>query len=160
VNASNREKFSELFECAIASQKNFEVQTLVDAEFSEADGIEDLLPLLEPFGQGNASPQFLIRNYEISKFNVMKMVHLRFDGIVNGRKLSMLQFRSPYVELLQSLSRDRIELDLIGELSENEWKGQKRVEILLKDLLEVRVSGKRIEIRRDANEIGNRESLR
>lgn len=160
VRAPQREKFVEFFEQAIASQKNKTVDIVADADFDEAEGVENVLPLLEPFGAGNPAPQFLIKNYEFSRLNVMKAIHLRIEGSVRGRKLSILQFRSPYVSFLQDLSDKRIELDLMGELSENEWNGQKKIEVLLKDLLEVRVSGKRVEIRRDTNEVGDRASAR
>lgn len=159
MNGERRQAFEDLFEKSIASQKDVEIQALVDADFSEAEGIDKIFPLLEPFGAGNPPPQFLVKNYEVSRLSVMKSVHLRIEGGVGGQKLSLLHFRSPYVGLLQGLSSERIALDLIGELSESEWQGKKRIEILLKDLLEVRVSGKRIEIT-SANEISHRAGLR
>jgi single-stranded-DNA-specific exonuclease len=89
------------------------------------------LKSLEPYGEGNPQPGFILRNIMIHSLLPVgsQKEHVRFDFRRNDlqgiafRKAEYLNF--PYKECYH---------DLICELDENEFRGQKKVQIKVKDM--------------------------
>ncbi|MBN8555322.1 MAG: single-stranded-DNA-specific exonuclease RecJ [Deltaproteobacteria bacterium] len=164
IEQENLEVFKDAFEIAIANQTQKAIEVAAEAELDNLEGITKLISLMEPCGNGNPTPLFLVKNFELERVQVMKEIHMKLHGRLKAEAWSLLHFKSPYVKMFSNLSSDLasrtlVSIDLLGELSENEWNGNKRIELQLKDLLEVRVSGKRIEIRKSSDEVSQSQSL-
>jgi single-stranded-DNA-specific exonuclease len=131
-------KFSELIENQLA-EKDITPQIEIDAEISMGDlgwSLLDQIKKMEPFGEGNDEPVFLIRNTIIEDFRVVGngSKHLKlllrdvnkspkiFDAIGFG-----LGDKFPN---LQNGNR----LDIVFNLREDEWKGNKKIQLKLVDL--------------------------
>lgn len=154
--------FEDLFENAISSQKTQTQNASAEVVLENVNELGQVLSLLEPFGQANPPPLVRVNDFQLQKTQVMKEEHLKLHGKLSEGHLSVLQFKSPWVRMFADDLKKAgdVRLDLVGELTENEWNGNKSVELHLKDLLEVRVSGKRIQTGTNQNEIGNRQGLR
>lgn len=141
------------FEEAVRRQGRIEVPVEVDAILKDGQGLSESLQLLEPFGNGNPAPLVYVDDAELARVQVMKEIHLRLQTQIFGQTWSVLQFKSPWVKLFLSCSRQsNVKIEFLAELSENEWNGNKRVELQLKDLLNIKVSGKEIEFKQRQNE--------
>jgi single-stranded-DNA-specific exonuclease len=87
---------------------------------------------MEPFGPENLRPHFLVRNILDTGFSrILKEQHLRFvlrqdnvtlTGIGFGMadKFHLLQMRKP--------------VDVVFKIDENEWNGQKTLQLRMTDL--------------------------
>ena len=87
---------------------------------------------MEPFGPENLRPHFLVKNvFDTGYSKILKEEHLRFvlrqdhvtfNGIGFGMadKLPLLQMKKP--------------LDLVFKIDENEWNGQKSLQLRIIDL--------------------------
>jgi single-stranded-DNA-specific exonuclease len=155
--------FKEAFEKKISAQPQQIRETVVDADLEKFSEAEDVLSLLEPFGAGNPPPLVKVKKFSILQTRVMKDQHLKFWGDLNGEKGSVLHFKSPWVRMFAGLEREPKEIDLIAELSENEWRGNKTLELMMKELVELRIRGVKRVVERpseqNANETGQRTGL-
>jgi len=110
-------------------------EIVIDAEIQFKDvswPFYNILTQMEPFGPENLRPHFLIRNVVDSGFSkIVKEEHLRFvlkqgtisfTGIGFGmaEKFSLLQMKKP--------------VDIVCKLDENEWNGQKSLQLRVIDL--------------------------
>jgi single-stranded-DNA-specific exonuclease len=157
IEYKNLEVFRNSFESVICAQNQIVLEVAADAELDQSEAIDQLLSLMEPIGNGNPAPLFFVRGFEPQRVQIMKDIHLKLHGRLKEQPWALLHFKSPYVKMFSGLSSEMtsqtaVSLDLLGELSENEWNGNKKIELQLKDLLEVRVSGKRIEIRKSSSD--------
>ncbi|RUS47705.1 single-stranded-DNA-specific exonuclease RecJ [Cohnella sp. AR92] len=92
----------------------------------------DQLNQLEPFGNGNPTPRIVIRGVSIAESKTLgkEGTHVRFVAVSQGRRLETVGFgMADSLELFRSGA----ELDLLGELSVNEWNGSRRVQFMLQD---------------------------
>lgn len=154
------DRFQTVFEEAISDQTQIEIPIEVDAELDGREDLAGVLDLLEPFGNGNPQPLVRVRGFKLQRVQIMKEVHLKIFGSLDGNPWSILHFKSPWAKMFARLGTEReLELDFLAELSENEWRGTKRIELVLKDLLDLRLRGTRIEVGR-TNEIGQSEGFR
>ena len=87
---------------------------------------------MEPFGPGNCRPIFITRNvYNTGYSKIVKDTHLRFslkhDGIVlTGIGFGMAE-KMPLLETNKPL-------DVIFKIDENEWNGEKTLQLKIIDL--------------------------
>ena len=130
--------FCERFEEVVATTISPELlvpEIVIDAEINFKDltwSFYNILTQMEPFGPENLRPHFLIRNVVDSGFSkIVKEEHLRFvlkqdnitfTGIGFGLagKLPLLQMKTP--------------VDIVCKLDENEWNGQKSLQLRVIDL--------------------------
>ncbi len=153
IDRNNLDLFVKEFEQATVEQGRTEVTVEVDAVLNNSDRIDEVLGFLEPIGNGNPAPLLRVNSAQLQKVNVMKEIHLRLQTQIGGQNWSVLQFKSPWVRLFQDLKVSQgVLIDFLAELSENEWNGNKRVELILRDLLDMKVSGKKFEIQRHTSE--------
>jgi single-stranded-DNA-specific exonuclease len=90
------------------------------------------LSRLEPFGNGNPTPRVVIPNVVILESRTMGKdnKHLRITVEQNGQSMEAVGF---------GMGDERIRLtpgtpiDLLGELSVNEWNGNRRVQVMVQD---------------------------
>jgi single-stranded-DNA-specific exonuclease len=110
-------------------------EILIDAEIKFKDvtwSFYNILTQMEPFGPDNLRPHFLVRNVVDTGFSrIVKDDHLRlvlrqdniiFTGIGFGMsdKFALLQMKKP--------------VDVVFKIDENEWNGQKSLQLRLIDL--------------------------
>ncbi|MBR7553392.1 single-stranded-DNA-specific exonuclease RecJ [Allobacillus sp. GCM10007491] len=99
----------------------------VDMDFPE------LVEMLAPFGMDNNRPVFQINNVEIKELRKIgaKSNHLKLTGIAGGKQLEAVGFQiGDVVDRLSMGSK----IDLAGEVQINEWNGNRKLQVLLKDL--------------------------
>lgn len=111
-------------------------EILVDAEINLRDitwSFYNIISQMEPFGPENLRPQFLVKKvFDTGSSRILKEQHLRcilrqgnmcFSGIGFGMadKLPLLQMKKP--------------VDVVFKLDENEWNGQKSLQLRVIDLL-------------------------
>lgn len=95
----------------------------------------DEISYLEPFGQGNPKPRFIIGGARVIKVDILKESHLRLT-IEGGRgaRLVALMFSAMGSPLGQRLSGAEGEcLDILGTLSVNEWNGTRKPQLMIED---------------------------
>lgn len=98
----------------------------------------DEIQKLKPFGQGNSKPQFVIPNVEISFTQIRGGKHLfivLIDDVGVTAKGMFFNFFEHYsAEELQKLENERI--DVLCEITVNNWSGKKSIELIVKDIRE------------------------
>jgi single-stranded-DNA-specific exonuclease len=109
---------------------------VADAELAPDELSEDTLDdiaRLEPYGEGHRRPQFVLRDLGLTTTpQVLKRTHLKFRFLLpNGRPLTAMAWRRAdrLGELLPSPRR----MDIIGQPTLNEWRGQRSVEFTVRD---------------------------
>ncbi|MBC7947825.1 MAG: single-stranded-DNA-specific exonuclease RecJ [Chitinophagaceae bacterium] len=130
--------FRQKFEEVVASTIDPEMlvpEIVIDAELSLKDikwGLYNIMCQMEPFGPDNLRPQFICRGAIDSGFSkIVKEVHLRISlrqdgvsfagiGFNMADKLPLLQLRKP--------------VDVVYKIEENEWNGQKTLQMKVIDV--------------------------
>jgi len=149
--------FEGAFLGAVAAQKTMNLSEDYELELNSLEGLDEMLELLEPIGQANPAPRFLLRGFQLREVRIMKELHLKLLGSFKGRNWSVLQFRSPWVTMMSNLdlqSGGAIELNIVAELYENVWNSRTSLEFELKDIQGMEEDGRSIyEFKKSANEI-------
>lgn len=129
-----REKFEEIVSATI-NPEHLIPEEIIDAEISFKDinwQFYNILLQMEPFGPGNMRPQFLIKNVLDTGYSkIVKEDHLRFVlrkdditftgiGFNMADKFHLLQMKAP--------------IDIICKIDENEWNGNKSLQLRITDL--------------------------
>ncbi len=157
---SSQAEFRHLFELAMSEQAESKV-SVSGVEELEWDHFEpamllEALDAFEPFGIGNPPFMCRVNSFSIERVQRMKEIHVKLWGKPrrsSGAAFSVLQFKTPYVTLWQSLERGGVaDIDFLAEVAENEWNGKRSLELRLKQLLQVRVDGQVKQIHFDAIE--------
>ena len=91
---------------------------------------------LSPFGSGNPEPKFVVENLELLKSSVVADKHIRYLlSAPDGSVVKGIAFNAIKTNLeTYLLSKNRKKFNILGKLSLNEWKGQKKVEFIIDDI--------------------------
>jgi single-stranded-DNA-specific exonuclease len=113
-------------------------EILIDAEIALVDikrSFYDIMCQMEPFGPENLRPTFLARKvYNTGRSKIVKEAHLKFDLRQGQASICGIGFNmSEKMYLLEK--NDAV--DVVFKIEENEWNGQKSLQI---KVLDVRVS--------------------
>lgn len=154
------EEFQKQFEISIAAQGSTTTSEEYDLILTNTDSIERVLEFWEPVGQGNPAPQFLLQNFKIKSARVLKEEHIKLQGEYLGQNWSVLQFRSPWVRLFNEIPQSGVQLDFVGELLQNDWRGRKTLEWKMKELIKVMLHGELYDFGARSNEISASASPR
>lgn len=142
VREKDLDRFEKMFEKSIRRCGGRKKPTGYDLELTTTEGLEKILPWLEPVGEGNPAPRFLLEGAELEYYRILKEKHLKFQALIDGKTWPLLHFQSPWVRMFSEVTKGRaIQLRGIVEILENEWRGQVKTELLLKELLELKVDG-------------------
>ena len=94
------------------------------------------LSILEPYGEGNQSPFFLIENIKIVKTKILKKNFIScYLKNKSGKIFSAVSFNFFESEISNQLLSNKNELDLIVQLGVNFWNNKKILQILIIDIL-------------------------
>jgi single-stranded-DNA-specific exonuclease len=100
--------------------------TVVDAVLGDRENCRNLihgLQLMEPFGEGNPEPVFLLKNVQLKQVNRLRE-HLKFSLNINGSQVSGIGFfmADDHAEASSGM------VDLAFKLKETCFRGRKRIE--------------------------------
>ena len=96
----------------------------------------DKINLLAPFGSGNLEPKFLIQNLKVVNSKIVGEKHIKsvFIGS-DSSTIKTISFNSVETNLsAYLLKKNNKNLNIVGKLSLNEWRGQKNVEFIIDDI--------------------------
>jgi single-stranded-DNA-specific exonuclease len=107
----------------------------VDAEVSFRDirrSFYEIICQMEPFGPENLRPAFIARNvYNTGYSKIVKETHLRFSLKQDGAILTGIGFgMSDKMALLETNKP----FDVVFKIDENEWKGEKILQLKIIDI--------------------------
>lgn len=97
--------------------------------------LADALSAMEPFGEGNPQPRFLLRDVKICRPSYMgeKEEHVRFQAAAEGQFAQCVLFRRAQE------FRDKIEgsepVCLIGTVRSQFWNGRQRVQVIAEEII-------------------------
>jgi single-stranded-DNA-specific exonuclease len=128
------EAFRQAFCQAVAAQGMMETEIPVVAEADPAELTLELfeeLSRLEPFGQGNPEPLFIVRSAGVATARKVgkSANHLQLRLQKDGRMLSGIQFGGGEQTLAQG---DMV--DIVTALAENTWQGRTSLSLHVRDL--------------------------
>jgi single-stranded-DNA-specific exonuclease len=136
------EAFSNKFEEVVSSTINPQLlipEIIIDAEIELKDikqSFFNIISQMEPYGPENMRPVFITRNvFETGWSRIVKELHVKFvlrqgNNTVNGigfnmaDKFPLLQMKKP--------------IDIVYTLDENEWNGEKSIQL---KMIDIRLSG-------------------
>ncbi len=101
----------------------------IDAEIDAADVTLDFcnqLKHLEPFGQGNTEPLFLIRDVSLAGFRTCGKEDAHLQGKIRGVKCIGFQ--------LGNFAQQSEKVDIVGRLNINEWNGKREAQLIIEDI--------------------------
>ena len=112
---------------------------LFDAKISPSalnEGFFSEVNSLSPFGSGNPEPKFVVENLELLKSSVVANKHIKsLLSAPDGSAVKSIAFNAIKTNLeTYLLSKNRKKFNILGKLSLNEWKGQKKVEFIIDDI--------------------------
>ncbi|NBD25950.1 single-stranded-DNA-specific exonuclease RecJ [Paenibacillus glycinis] len=95
--------------------------------------VREQLSKLEPFGAGNAAPKLLLTGITLAERKTMgkEKNHLKLALAGQGKMLDAVGFG--YGHLADRLSNGAA-VELVGELTINEWNGQRKAQFMVSDL--------------------------
>ncbi|MEJ0105262.1 MAG: single-stranded-DNA-specific exonuclease RecJ [Bacteroidota bacterium] len=128
-----REKFEEIVSSTI-NEELLTPEIIIDAEISFKDIKEPFYSILcqmEPFGPENLRPVFIVRNvYDNGFSKIVKEDHIRFVLRQDGITLTGIGFGMAEKFHLLQLPKP---VDIVFKIDENEWNGQKSLQLRMVD---------------------------
>jgi single-stranded-DNA-specific exonuclease len=128
------QKFEEVVEASIHPELLIP-EIVIDAEISFRDirrPFYEILCQMEPFGPENLRPVFIAKNvYNTGYSKIVKDTHLRFSLKQDGAILSGIGFGM--AEKMPLLATNN-PLDVLFKIDENEWNGEKTLQLKIIDL--------------------------
>ncbi|MDO7908090.1 single-stranded-DNA-specific exonuclease RecJ [Paenibacillus sp. JX-17] len=109
-----------------------EVDGVLQLEETPLAAVEEL-ELLQPFGMDNPTPRFLLQGAAVQETRRMgrERNHLKLQLNQKGRQLDVVAFgRGALADYLEP----KTALDVVGELTINEWNGNRKLQLMLQDL--------------------------
>lgn len=127
------QKFEEVVQASILPELLIP-EIVIDAEINFADikqSFYDIICQMEPFGPDNLRPTFISKKvYNSGWSKVVKDVHLKFDLYQNGIKMNGIGF---YMAEKIHLFAENKPIDIVYKIDENEWNGQKNLQLKIID---------------------------
>ncbi|SEM68998.1 single-stranded-DNA-specific exonuclease RecJ [Paenibacillus sp. OV219] len=137
--SSNLEPFEERLSKLADERLNEEdwiPKTTIDLSCKIEDAtikVREQLAQLEPFGAGNSAPKLLLHGITVADRKAMgkESKHLKLSVSGQGKLLDAVSFGSGH--LTDRLSHGAA-IELVGELSVNEWNGQRKAQFMINDM--------------------------
>jgi single-stranded-DNA-specific exonuclease len=128
------QKFEEVVQASIHPELLIP-EIVIDAEISLSDirkSFYDIICQMEPFGPDNLRPSFIAKKvYNTGWSKVVKENHIRFVLQQNNTKISGIGFHM--AEKMPLLVAGK-PLDLVFKIDENEWNGEKNLQLKVIDI--------------------------
>lgn len=124
------------FAASVLTEEDFVPQRLADDECRISDvplKVIQEIDRLQPFGMSNPSPRFVLRSVTVKETRTMgrEKRHLKLVLEQDGQQLETVAFgKGALAEFLLPGSV----IDVMGELSINEWNGMRKPQLMLQDI--------------------------
>jgi single-stranded-DNA-specific exonuclease len=138
IKVENLEGFKREFEDLAGKAlgpEDFQPLLRIDEEVTLADldwKLHDELCLLEPFGTGNPEPVLQANRVTVQYPKVVGNNHVRMKMYQGSSAIGAIGFNMG--DIYQSLAMGRVLVDAAFSLDINEWQGERRLQLNLKDL--------------------------
>ncbi|MDF7806801.1 hypothetical protein P4E94_05070 [Pontiellaceae bacterium B12219] len=104
------------------------IDSVVEADVVTFDFLKQLKQL-QPFGQNHPEPVWVMKNLSVSGSpRVVGSTHLKLELVSKGRKFEAIAFNYPLSQLPAG------KLDVAFTLKENNWMGNKTLQLDVKDI--------------------------
>ena len=91
---------------------------------------------LEPFGNGNPLPTFLIKNLKIIKPSILNNKHISlFLKSNTGFSIKSISFNSTDIKLGKLLLGYKKNVSVLGQINENIWNNKKALQLTISDII-------------------------
>jgi len=96
----------------------------------------DEIKKLEPFGNGNALPTFLLKNLKIVKVTVLNNKHISLVlKSKTGFSIKSISFNTFNTKLGEYLINYKNSMDVLGQINENIWNNKKTLQLTIRDVI-------------------------
>jgi single-stranded-DNA-specific exonuclease len=96
----------------------------------------DEIRKLEPFGNGNAVPTFLIKNLKIVKATVLNDKHISLIlKSKTGFSIKSISFNTINTKLGEYLINYKNSINVLGQINENIWNNKKTLQLTIRDII-------------------------
>ena len=145
------EKISELhqFFCKNLAEKITEINAKRNREFADVLELPQVnlelikeLAKLEPYGNGNPRPKFILRDVRKVKANLVgeKKDHISCvfsasSAVGFSGNIQAIAFRAAQTPLAEILLNSNKSLDLVGTFNINSWMGVEKAQMIIEDVL-------------------------
>ncbi|WP_336765260.1 single-stranded-DNA-specific exonuclease RecJ [Paenibacillus sp. USHLN196] len=124
------------FAATVLTEEDFVPQRLADDECRISDvplKVIQEIDRLQPFGMSNPSPRFVLRSVTVKETRTMgrEKRHLKLVLEQDGQQLETVAFGKG--ALAEFLLPGTV-IDVMGELSVNEWNGMRKPQLMLQDI--------------------------
>jgi single-stranded-DNA-specific exonuclease len=134
IDETTLETFVEQFDSVaegILTPEDLMPQLVIDAYLSPEDisfELTEMIASLEPFGMGNPTPVFAVRDVRIADRRILKERHLKLKLDLGGVYYDAIGFNMANVPTFDRL------VDIAFSLDINNWNGKKSVQLKLRDI--------------------------
>ena len=91
---------------------------------------------LEPFGTGNASPTFLLKDLKVIKSTLLKNKHISLIlKSKSGFSIKSISFNSANNKVGEYLLNYKKTLSVLGQINENNWNNKKTLQLTIRDVV-------------------------
>ena len=112
---------------------------LYDAEVSSLafnKEFYDDIKILEPFGTGNPTPTFLLRNLKVIKSTILNKKHISLILKSKiGFSIKSISFNSVDNKIGEHILHYKKTLNVLGQISENIWNNKKTLQLTIRDII-------------------------
>lgn len=140
LQKNNVDAFREKFEAIVSSTITEDLLTpeiIIDAEINLAaitQNFFNIIKQMEPFGPENMTPTFVARGVIDTGFSrILKEKHIRFAVQQGNTQITGIGFN---LANKFSIVESRQPFDIVFKIDENEWNGQKHLQLRVEDLRE------------------------
>ena len=139
LKKENLEAFKKKFEQVVADK----IEEHMLSPSLEIDGVLKVnnintnffkvLEQMSPFGPGNAQPLFVLKNVKAKAVRLLKEQHVKFDVVEEGNKHAVAAIGFQMAQFYKPLF-DGKSFDLCFQIQENDYLGQKTLQLSVKDI--------------------------
>ena len=117
------------------SESEFRYDSEVSFSALNKDFLEDINKL-QPFGNGNPLPTFLLKKLTVFKPKILNNRHIScFLKSKTGRSINSICFNSVKTKVGEYLLNYKNDFNVVGQINENIWDSKKTLQLIIIDLI-------------------------
>jgi single-stranded-DNA-specific exonuclease len=114
---------------------NFTYDSEVSSHAFNTDFYTDIKKL-EPFGTGNSSPTFLLKDLKVLKSTILHNKHISLIlKSKTGFSIKSISFNSVNTNIGQYLLNYKKTINVLGQINENIWNNKKTLQLTIRDII-------------------------
>ena len=114
---------------------NFTYDSEVSSHAFNIDFYTDIKKL-EPFGTGNSSPTFLLKDLKVLKSTILNNKHISLIlKSKTGFSIKSISFNSVNTNIGQYLLNYKKPINVLGQINENIWNNKKTLQLTIRDVI-------------------------